>query len=87
MDLIELTRPYLAIITVSLDRKIRCFQDYLKTWVINENACLRQLDYTEDFGGALLVSGFQTYFAVWDIQDCVSFAKDQIVRKEIGVRG
>ena len=33
------------------------------------------------------MSGFQTYFAVWDIQDCVSFAKDQTVRKEMGVRG
>lgn len=67
MDLVEMVHPYLAIITVSLDRNIRCFKNYKLYWKLNENISLKQLDYTAENGAALLVTGFQASFTVWDI--------------------
>ena len=69
MDLIEISVPYLAIVTVSIDRILRCFRDQRLLWQVTEENCLKQVDYTPLFGASLLVVGFSCYFTVWDIQN------------------
>jgi len=58
MDVIEMTHPYLAVISASLDGKLRCFQQYKLHWVIDKSVTLKQLDYTPHNGAAILVTGF-----------------------------
>ena len=87
LDLVEITTPYLAVVTVSLDRKIRCFKDYRLLWSLTENKSLKQLDFSPCHGGALLVSGFQAEFSVWDIQGAKAFISDASLRKTFDMGG
>ena len=66
MDLVEITIPYLAVITVSLDRSITCIQDFHVTWQLNEQNSFKQLDYTNLNGASLLATGYESVFSVWD---------------------
>jgi hypothetical protein len=67
MDLVEMTNPYLAIITASLDGYVRCFKNFKLFWSFNKHHPQKQLDYTKLNGSALLVTGFLSQFSVWDI--------------------
>ena len=81
MDVIEITRPTLAIITASLDGKLRNIQDFNTMWVVDRKSPQRQLDFSRSHGGALLAVGFTQKFTVWDISDNNSYIHDRSVTK------
>lgn len=68
--------PYNAILTISLDCKVRCFKKEILVWIYIYHCPLKQLDYTKSNGGAILFCGYSANFTVWDIENCESFAKD-----------
>lgn len=70
LDVIEIKKPNLYILTGCMDKKIRLFnlydKDFLKIWTTKINSSVRSLDYNPNIGAGLILSiGFEYYINIW----------------------
>lgn len=61
--------PFSALITACLDGNMRAYRQKRLLWTFRGTVHLglKQLDYTEHHGAALLVHGFESVFKVWNL--------------------
>ena len=79
-DVREIYHPFLAIITACHDGKLRVIDAVHMRRVIGilhsgHATGIRQIDYTPYHGAAIISSGYESFFNLWEIDNSVSFAK------------
>lgn len=72
-DVKEMQHPFLAIITACHDGKLRIISTKMKRIVgilhSGHSTGVRQIDYTPYHGAAIISTGYENYFNVWEIDN------------------
>lgn len=70
LDVIEIRKPNLFIVTACMDKKIRLInlvdKEIVKVWTTKINSAVRGLDYNPNIGAGFILSvGFEYYINIW----------------------
>lgn len=70
LDVIEIRKPNLFILTGCMDKKIRLInlneKEIVKIWTTKINSAVRSLDYNPNIGAGFIISvGFEYYINIW----------------------